>query len=172
MIKRIIVVIVAIVMLAAGVACATAAVWVNGAFDENGVMRFDAGTIEPGADARSVIVDVDRFGATIPYIGQFGTTRLSVRTGERADPSDTLFFGAASTSDVDAFVKGSAYAVALRSGSEWTTRDVPGALVPPLPRPQPFWLAEDVGREPAIVVPQDRPLTLLVMHPSGIPTGP
>ena len=172
MVKRVLVAIVAVLLLLLGGALGAAAFWANGAFDDNGVMRFDAGTITPGTDARSTIVDVARFGATIPYIGDLGTTRLSVTTGESADPSNTLFIGAAATPDVDTFVKGSAYAVGIREGADWITREVPGALIPGLPRDQQFWLAQDVGRNPGIVVPSERPLTLLIMHPAGIPSGP
>ena len=172
MIKRVLTAIVAVLLLIAGGALAAAAGWVHTAFDESGTMRFDAGTITPGPDARSTVIDVATFGATVPYIGEFGSTRLSVTTGERGDPSDVLFIGAASTDDVDAFVKGSPYAVALRIGSEWITKEVPGALIPPLPRDQPFWLAQEVGPNPGLVVPSDRPLTLLIMHPAGIPSGP
>ncbi len=172
MVKRVLVAILAVLLLVVGGALATAAVWAHSAFDSNGVMRFDAGTIDPGPDARSTIIDVDRYQASVPYIGELGTTRLAVSTGEGSDPSNILFIGAAATPDVDTFVKGSAYAVALRDGSEWTTREVPGALIPPLPRDQTFWLAQDVGRNPGIAVPDDRPLTLVVMHPAGVPSGP
>lgn len=172
MVKRVLIAILAVLLLLVGGALGAAAVWANGAFDENGIMRTDAGTIVPGPDARSTIIDIDKFEANVPYIGSLGTTHLTVMTGEGSDPSNTLFFGAGATPDVDAFVKGSAYAVALREGSEWVTREVPGTLIPPLPRDQQFWLAQDVGRIPGIVVPSDRPLTLLVMHPSGIPSGP
>ncbi len=172
MVKRVLVAILAVLLLIMGGVLGAAAIWANSAFDENGVMRTDAGTIDPGANARSTIIDIDRFEASVPYIGELGTTRLTVMTGEGSDPSNTLFFGAAATSDVDTFVKGSAYAVGIRDGSEWVTREIPGALIPPLPRDQQFWLAQDVGRNPGIVVPSDRPLTLLVMHPSGVPSGP
>lgn len=164
--------ILAMLLLVVGGALGSAAIWAHGSFDDSGVMRFDAGTIDPGPDARSTIVDIDRFSATIPYIGELGTTRLSVSTGETADPSNTLFIGAAATPDVDTFVRGSAYAVGIKDGGVWTIRAVPGSLIPPLPRDQDFWLAQDVGRNPGIVVPGARPLTLLVMHPSGIPSGP
>lgn len=172
MIKRILLAVLAVLLLILGGAVATAAVWAHGAFDERGVMRFDAGTITPGTDARSTIIDVDKFSATIPYIESLGTMKLSVAAADSADPTNSVFFGAAATADVDAFVKGTAYSVAVKDGSEWTTRDVPGSLIPALPRDQKFWLAQDVGPRPSISVPDDRPLTLLVMNPSAVPTGP
>ncbi len=172
MVKRILLAVLAVILLLLGGAVAAAAVWANGAFDDRGVMRFDAGTINPAVDARSTIIDVDKFSASIAYIESLGSTQLSVSAAESADPTNAVFFGAAATPDVDAFVKGSSYSVAIKDGSQWTTRDVPGSLLPPLPRDQQFWLAQAVGPQPAITVPADRPLTLLVMNPSAVPTGP
>jgi hypothetical protein len=170
--KKILVGLLAAVLLIIGGALATGAIWAYSTFGTSGLMSFGAGTITPGPDARSILVDVDRFGASVPYLQDYGTTTLSVTTGERGDPSDTLFVGAAATSDVDGFVKGTPYAVALRDGSTWTTRNVPGMATPGLPRSEAFWLAQAVGPRAAIAVPGQRPLTLLVMHPSAIPVGP
>jgi hypothetical protein len=171
-IKRILVGLLAAVLLLAGGVAGAAAIWAYSTFGMKGLMSFDAGTITPGATAKSTILDIDKFGATVPYIGAYGTTTLSASTGQPADPTETLFIGAASTSDVDAFVKGTPYAVAIREGTQWTTREVPGVTNPPLPRTQTFWQAQAVGARPAIVVPEQRPLTLVIMHPSGIPSGP
>ncbi len=49
---------------------------------------------------------------------------------------------------------------------------MPGASALPLPREQDIWIADDVGRRASIEVPQERPLTLVLMHPSAIPSGP
>jgi hypothetical protein len=148
-----------------------AAIWAYSTFGMGGLLSFGAGTIQPGPEAKSILLDVDRFGATVPYLQDYGTTTLSVTTGERGDPSDTLFIGAAGTPDVDGFVKGTPYAVALKDGDGWATKPVPGLSAPDLPRTQTFWLAQSVGPRAAITVPAQRPLTLLIMHPSGIPTG-
>jgi hypothetical protein len=171
-IKRILVGLLAAVLLIAGGAAGAAAIWAYSTFGMSGLMSFDAGTISPGPSARSTILDIDKFGATVPYIGAYGTTTLSVSTGEPGDSSETLFIGAAKTADVDAYVKGTPYAVAIREGTEWTTRDVPGVGEPELPRTQSIWTVQAVGARPAIVVPDERPLTLVVMHPSTIPSGP
>jgi hypothetical protein len=169
--KKILVGVLAVVFLLAGGALAASAVWAYSTFGMSGLMSFGAGRITPGPDARSILLDVDRFGATVPYLQDYGTTTLSVTTGERGDPSDTLFVGAASTEEVDAFVKGTPYSVAFKDGSDWRTRDVPGLTTPGLPRTESFWLAQSVGPRAAITVPPQRPLTLLIMHPSAIPTG-
>jgi hypothetical protein len=171
-VKRILVGLLAAVLLVAGGVAAAAAIWAYSTFGMNGRMSFDAGTITPGQAATATILDIDKFGATVPYIGAYGTTTLSASTDEPGDPTATLFMGAAKTESVDAFVKGTPYAVAIRDGSQWTTRDVPGTGQPELPRTQSFWDVQAVGARPAIVVPDQRPLTLVIMHPSGIPTGP
>lgn len=172
MVKKVLLGILAALLLVAGGALGAAAVWAYGTLGPDGVMRFDAGTISPGPQDHATIVDIDRFSATVPYIGELGTITLSISSGERGDPADTLFLGAAATTDVDAYLKGTAYAVALKDGDEWTTRAVPGEATPALPREQTFWIAQGVGAQPAIPVPPDRPLTLVMMHPSTVPTGP
>lgn len=172
MLKKVIVGLLAVLFLAAAVALGGTALWTYATFGSNGVLRFDAGTITPGPSARATIVDVDRFGATVPYIGDFGKTTLAVSSGERGDPTDTIFIGAAATPEVDAYLKATPYTVGIRDGDSWTTRDVPGVAKPALPREQSFWLDQAVGARPDITVPSERPLTLVVMHPSTIPTGP
>jgi hypothetical protein len=171
-VKRVILGVVAVLLIAAGACAGVIAAWANSEFGATGVMRFDAGTIQPAASAQAIVIDIDRFGATVPFIGQLGTTALSVSTGESGDPSDTLFIGAGATADVDAYLKGVPYAVAVRDGSQWTTRDVPGSTAAAPPRQQGFWLDDAVGRQPAITVPGLRPLTVVVMHPAGLWTGP
>ena len=171
-IKKILMGLLAVILLLAGGIAAAAAIWSYSTFGMDGQMSFDAGTISPGPVARSTILDVDRFGATVPYIGKYGTTTLSVSGEEPGDGTTTLFIGAAPTPEVDAYVKGTPYAVAFRDGDAWTTRDVPGTSPPALPRTQTFWTAQAVGARPAIVVPEERPLTLVLMHPSALPSGP
>ena len=107
----------------------------------------------------------------MPYLGALGSTRLSASSGDAGDPSDTVFLGAAGTPAVDAYLRGTPYSVAIREGGTWTVRAVPGASIPALPREQDLWITDDVGRRPAIEVPEERPLTLVLMHPSAIPSS-
>ncbi len=172
MVKRVLLGAVAVLLIAAGAAAGVIAAWANGQFGTDGVMSFDAGTIIPADASQATVIDIERFGATIPFIGPMGTTSLSVTSGESGDPSDTLFIGAGATADVDAYLKGAPYTVAIRNGSGWTTRDVPGGASAALPRQQGFWLDDSVGRHPDIQVPDLRPLTVVVMHPSGLSSGP
>jgi hypothetical protein len=83
-----------------------------------------------------------------------------------------VFLGAAGTAAVDAYLKGTPYSVAVREDGGWSVREVPGVALPPLPRDQDFWLTDDVGRRASVEVPAERPLTLVLMHPSAIPSGP
>ena len=172
MVKRVIVGILAVLLLLGSLIAGAAAVWAYGVFGSAGVLRFDAGTITPAPDASATVIDIDRFGATVPYLGSLGSTTLSVTSSERGDPAGTVFIGAASTPEVDAFLKGSTYSVGIRDGSAWIVREVPGVAAPQLPREQGFWLAEGIGRPASIAVPEGRPLSVVIMHPSGIPSGP
>jgi hypothetical protein len=161
-----------VLLLLAGLALGGLATWASAVFGSDGALRFEAGTITPAPGTLATIIDVERFSATVPYLGSLGTTRLSVTSGDAGDPSDTVFLGAAGTPAVDAYLKGTPYSVAIREGDAWSVREVPGAAVPLLPREQDLWITDDVGRRASIQVPTERPLTLVLMHPSAIPSGP
>jgi hypothetical protein len=161
-----------VLLLLAGLVTGGVAAWASAVLGADGVLRYDAGTIIPAPGTIATIVDVERFDAAVPYVDALGTTSLSVASGEQGDPSDTLFLGAAETARVDAYVKGSAYSVGILDGGDWVVRDVPGTAALPLPGSQDIWIADDVGRRASIEVPQARPLTLVLMHPAGIPSGP
>jgi hypothetical protein len=161
-----------VLLLLAGLAAGGLAAWASTVFGSDGALSIDAGTVTPAAGSLATIVDVDRFSATVPYVGALGTPSLAVSSGDAGDPSDTLFVGAAGTPAIDAYLKGTPYSVAIREGGTWTVRAVPGTSVPVLPRDQDLWIADDVGRRASIEVPQERPLTLVLMHPSAIPSGP
>ncbi len=173
--RQILLAVASVVLLAMGAAAATGAIWLLSTFGDDGRMSFAAGTITPQPGSSATIVDVERFGASIPYVGERGTTTLAVSTGDRGDPTAVLFLGAAATQDVDAYLAGAPYTVAYRDPSVtggWVTRAVPGQAVPVAPRGGLPWLAEDVGQRPDIEVPDQRPLTIVVMHPAGVATGP
>jgi hypothetical protein len=171
-VKRIVLRIAAGLLILSAVVVGVVAAWGYTTFAAGGGLNVALGTITPGAQDTSTIVDVDRFSVTVPFLGSLGSSRLAVAPGDAADPSAMVFMGAAPTSAVDAYVKGTAYAVAIREGSEWTVREVPGSLAPQPPVDQSFWLAQDVGPAARISVPADRPLTLLIMNPNGLPGGP
>jgi len=169
-VMRVVLGVAAALLLLAGLAAGGLAAWASSVFGSDGALRFDAGTITPAPGTIATIVDVDRFSATVPYVGDLGTTSLSVTSGDAGDASDTVFLGAAGTPAVDAYLKGTPYSVAIREGDAWTVRAVPGAAVPQRPREQDLWITDDVGRRASIAVPQERPLTLVIMHPSAIPS--
>ena len=89
--KKILLGLLAAVLLLVGGALGAAAIWAYSTFGTNGLMSFGAGTITPGLQAKSLLLDVDRFGATVPYLQDYGTTTLSVSTLQTGDPTDTLF---------------------------------------------------------------------------------
>jgi hypothetical protein len=168
---RVVLGIVGVVLVLAGIAAGGVAAWASAVFGSEGTLRLDAGTITPAPGTIATVIDVDRFSATVPYVGGLGRTSLSVASGDAGDPSDTMFVGAAGTAAVDAYLRGTPYSVAIREGGAWTVRAVPGASAPALPRQQDLWITDDVGRRAAIEVPPERPLTLVLMHPSAIPSG-
>jgi hypothetical protein len=163
--------VVGVLLLIAGLAAGGAAAWASAVFGSDGALRSDAGTVTPVPGTIATIIDVDRFGATVPYVGALGRTSLSVTSGDTGDPSDTVFLGAARTPAVDAYLRGTPYSVAIREGDAWSVRAVPGTSLPALPREQDLWITDDVGRRASIEVPPERPLTLVLMHPSALPSS-
>lgn len=170
MVMKVLLGVAGVLLLLAGLAAGGLAAWASAVLGSDGALRIDAGTITPAEGTIATIVDVDRFSATVPYIGGLGTTRLAVASGDAGDPSDTVFVGAAGTPAVDEYLRGTPYSVAIREDGAWTVRAVPGTAVPALPREQDLWITDDVGRRASIEVPQERPLTLVLMHPSAIPS--
>jgi hypothetical protein len=160
-----------VLLLLGGLAAGSAAAWTSTVFGSDGALRIDTGTITPAPGTIATLIDVERFGASVPYLGSLGRTSLSVTSGDTGDPSDTMFMGAAGTAAVDAYLRGTPYSVAIREGDDWSVRAVPGTSVPPLPRQQDLWITDDVGRRASIEVPQERPLSLVLMHPSAIPSS-
>lgn len=168
MIRRILLALLALVLLAGGGATIAGGVWLLGTFGTEGVLRGSLGQIVPGDGSLATIVDVERFDVEVALPAGLTETRLAVQPAE----GDVLFLGAGPTSDLDAYLSGSPYTVAARSGAEWTTRDVPGDRPADLPGPAPWWLAIDQGPQPSITVPTERPLTIVVAHPGAQPSGP
>lgn len=167
MIRRVLLAVVALVLLAAGAATIAGGVWLLGTFGSDGVLRGSLGRIDPVPGTLSTIVDIERFEVDVSLPDGLAETRLAVRPVA----GDVLFLGAAPTPDLDAYLAGSPYTVAALSGSTWQTREVPGERPADLPGPAPWWLAIDQGPQPSISVPAERPLTVVVAHPGAQPTG-
>ncbi len=172
MVMRVVLGVAGVLLLLAGLAAGGLAAWGSAVFGSDGALRFDAGTITPSPDSVATIIDVERFSATVPYVDRLGRTSLSVTAGDAGDPAATVFLGAAGTAAVDAYLKGTPYSVALREDGGWSVREVPGVVLPGLPGDQELWIVDDVGRRASVEVPAERPLTLVLMHPSAIPSGP
>lgn len=168
MIRRLLLAVLALLLLAGGGAAIVGGVWLLGTFGSDGVLRGSLGRIEPVPGTLATIVDVDRFAVDVSLPEGLSETRLSVRPVQ----GDVLFLGAAPTADLDSYLAGSPYTVAARTGTTWETREVPGERPVDLPGPAAWWLAIDQGPQPAISVPAERPLTIVVAHPGAQPTGP
>ncbi len=134
MVGRVVLGVGGVLLLLGGLAAGGAAAWTSAVFGSDGALRIDTGTITPAPGTIATLIDVERFGASVPYLGSLGRTSLSVTSGDTGDPSDTMFIGAAGTAAVDAYLRGTPYSVAIREGDDWTVRAVPGTSVPPLPR--------------------------------------
>jgi hypothetical protein len=166
-VRRVILGVLGAVLLLVGLAAGAAALWAYAVLGNDGILRYSEGTITPGASAQATIIDVDRFSVTVPVVGGLGDTTLSVTA-----PAGDVFFGAAATPDVDAYLTGVPYSVAVRNAGDWSVTDIPGGQPAADPAAQAFWLASDSGARAAIAVPASRPLTLVAMTPTGAVTGP
>lgn len=154
-----------IALLLAGCALGTGAWLVQSAFGGDGRMLIPMGTI-PAGDARTVIVDIDRFSAATAVLGAgmgpVGQARLSFRA-----ESGPLEVAVGDSEQVDSFLRGSAYAVARHEGGAWQTVTVPGTVGRDpadqvAPAGQGEWLARSRGSAPEIAIPDHRPVTLVM----------
>jgi hypothetical protein len=166
--RRVLLALAAVVLLAAGGAGVAAGAWLTATFGTDGVLRGSLGQIVPEPASLATVVDIDRFDVAVSLPDGFSETRLVVRPSS----ADVVFVGAAPTTEVDVYLSGSPYTVAAREGAMWVTRAVPGDRSVVLPGPVAWWLAIDQAPEAAIVVPSQRPLTVVMAHPGGVPSGP
>lgn len=170
MLKRILLGFVGVVLVLAAAVVGSFAAWGYVTFGNGGSLRYDLGTVVPGADETSIVVDVDRFGASIPYLDAVGTTQLAARSAQPGGSATSLFVGAARTPDADAFVKGTPYAVGIRTAGGWEVRQIPGPATLPAATTVP-WLAQATGVTALLDVPTTRPLTLVITRADGAPVG-
>lgn len=164
MLRRVTLGLLAALALLSGVACGVAAVWtalVLGSAD--GVLRYEIGAVTAGADSASLILDVDRFEADVPYIASWGETSFAVQS----ESGTALFLGAAPTPQADAYLRGVPYSVGVRSAGEWQVRDVPGVTQAQPPAEQAIWIEQAEGARPAISIPTTRPVTLVILPTDG-----
>jgi hypothetical protein len=131
---------------------------VHSTFSSDGRLVLTLGTLELGP-ARTLVVDIDRFSAEVPYLDSLGSTKLVVST-----PS-TSFVGIAGTQDLDNLLRGTTYVVGMRQTNSWITSTVPGrasAVEPHTLAAQKLWLAAAQGTQVELAVPQSRPITMVV----------
>ena len=170
MVKRVLLGIVGALLVLVAAVVGSFAAWGYLTFGNGGSLRYDLGTVVPGATDTSIVVDVDRFGASIPYLDAIGETQLAARSAQPGGEETSLFLGAARTPDADAFVKGTPYAVGIRTADGWQVRQIPGGSALPATTAVP-WLSQASGSTALLDVPTSRPLTLVVARSDGAPVG-
>ncbi len=170
MVKRVLLGIVGALLVLVAAVVGSFAAWGYLTFGNGGSLRYDLGTVVPGAADTSIVVDVDRFGASIPYLDAIGETQLAARSAQPGGEETSLFLGAARTPDADAFVKGTPYAVGIRTADGWQVRQIPGGSALPATTAVP-WLSKASGSTALLDVPTSRPLTLVVARSDGAPVG-
>ena len=159
MTRKVILSVVGGLVLVVGLVIGGGALVVHSAFDSDGRMHLSLGTVKAGS-ARTVVIDIDRFSAALPYLDWLGQTNLVVSTA--AQP---LFAGIAGTRDADSLLQGRTYVVARRGAQGWATVDVPGTSGPVTVQElsaQQVWLTAAQGRRAELDVPASRPITLVV----------
>jgi outer membrane biosynthesis protein TonB len=169
-VKRVLLGIVGALLVLVAAVVGSFAAWGYVTFGNGGSLRYDLGTVVPGAADTSIVVDVDRFGASIPYLDAIGETQLAARSAQPGGEGTSLFVGAARTPDADAFVKGTPYAVGIRTADGWQVRQIPGGSALPATTAVP-WLSQASGSTALLDVPTSRPLTLVVARSDGAPVG-
>lgn len=159
MTRKAILVVLGVVSLVMGAAVGAFAFVVFSTFDSDGRLHVNLGRVDVGS-AHTVVIDIERFSAEIPYLDAWGSARLVVSAGGRP-----LFAGIAGTPDADALLQSHAYTVARRASQGWETLPVPGNGGPVSPQDcaaQEVWLVAAQGPSVELEVPESRPITLLL----------
>jgi len=110
MIRRVVLIVAGVVLLCLATGLGVAAMAVHSTFSSDGRLNLTVGTVDAGS-AHTVVMDIDRFSAAVPYVNSLGETRLTISATE------PVFVGIAATQDVDALIRGTTYAVATREGN-------------------------------------------------------
>lgn len=155
-------------MLVVGIAFVVAGVVLDGAggvlwssVDSDGRIVAPLGVIDAG-EARTLVVDVDRYSAVPAALQTLGDNRLAVQATQR------VFLAVGSTPDVDDAVRGSTYVVAHAAGAGWQATEVPGQGAPSDLTRQTFWWGFADSDQPEIGIPDVRPATVVITGPAGL----
>ena len=158
MIRRVVLIVAGVLLLCLATGLGVSAMAIHSTFSPDGRLNLTVGTVDAGS-AQNMVMDIDRFSAAVPYVNALGETRLAISS------TGPVFVGIAATQDVDALIRGTTYAVATREGNGWGITTVPGsagALPAQSLGAQHMWLAASQGSSIDLMLPQSRPITLLI----------
>ena len=152
-------IVVGVVLVCVSAGLGLMAYTVHSTFGSDGRLNMPLGVVDAGT-AQAVVIDIDRFSAVVPYLNALGNSRLTVSAAE------SVFVGIAGTQDADGLIRGTTYVVATRQDNAWATTTVPGIAGPISPQSmgaQHVWLEAAQGSDVDVVVPQSRPITMVVV---------
>lgn len=165
-------------LLIGAIPAAVAAVGIQATVGRSGVVSQPLGELRAAPDDVAVVVDGVSARLVTPatptWLGDLlalaGTDAATLATdlGEvtliASSASDTAFLGVGAVEDVNDYLDGSPYSVAVRESGEWPTVSVPGTGVPALPEGQPWWRASSAGPAPELPAAALDGQTLVLMR--------
>lgn len=169
------------VLLIGAIPSALAAAGIQASVGRSGVVSQPLGELRAAPDDIAVVVDGVSARLVTPsppawlsaLLALAGTDASTLATdlGEVtliASPArDTVFLGVGAVEDVNDYLDGSPYSVAVRQSGEWPTVSVPGTGVPALPESQPWWRASSTGPAPELPAAALDGQTLVLMRPDA-----
>lgn len=137
-----------------GVALIAASAWFVLVIGSDGVAATPLGTVTSTAQARAIVIGVDRVTVQGPLPG-LGHLELVASSPDRS----ALALATGDASEVDAHLEGVAYDAASLDGTTWTTAPVPGGTEVPTWDAR-EWSRRSVGTAPSLRVSGDELIVL------------
>lgn len=128
----------------------------------------DTAVVVDGVSARLVAPDAPEWAAGALALAGTDVGSLAADLGEVvlvATPAEgEAFVGVAPVEEVNAYLDGTAYSVAVRESGEWPTVSVPGIGAPAPPQGEGIWVAAASGAAPELPAGTLEGLTLVLMR--------
>lgn len=131
----------------------------------------DIAVVVDGVSARLVTPTAPTWVDDVLALAGTDTAALATELGEvtliASPASDTAFLGVANVEDVNDYLDGTPYSVAVRQADGWPTVSVPGTGTPTRPEDQPWWRASSAGPAPELAAESLDGQTLVLMRPDA-----
>ena len=171
-------------LIAASIPAALAATGIQSSVGRTGVVSQPLGLLSAAPGDAAVVVDGVSARLVTPTppewlrgaLALVGTDAdaLATEVGDVAlvatPAAESAFLAVAPVEDVNDYLDGTPYSVAVMKDGEWPVVSVPGTGVPALPGDQPWWLSSSSGSAPELPAEVLDGQTLVLMRLDASPT--